>query len=129
MAEPVRAPPGFRVWNRYWFRCPHCGFGAYSAVGRLDVPQDRSGMKWRFWCPKCERLSMMKRPQRVAALMLLATVALFVGVYFLMSALVRPGAPLLLVIVMGIGVALFATYRGIPLISKAVNEYEPDSQS
>jgi hypothetical protein len=126
MPEPMRVPEGFRVWKRYWFQCPHCGFGAYSAVGRLDVPQDSRGMKWRFWCPKCGRLSAMKRPQRVAALMLLATVALFVAVYFFMSALIRPGAPVLLVVVVGVGIALFATYRGIPLVSRVVNEYEPD---
>ena len=124
MPEPVRVPAGFRVWKRYWFRCPHCGFAAYSAVGRLDVPPDRAGMKWRFWCPKCEQLSVMKRPQRVAASMLLATVLLFFAVYVVMEALTRTGAPGLLIMIMGIGVALFATYRGIPLISRQVNEYE-----
>ena len=112
----MRQPPGYYKWRFHWFHCPFCGFRAYDAVAKFDIPADRRRARILFRCQSCDRLCTLKHPRlNGGVLLVLFGPFLFAITFGLLDALLPVGWGAFRLISCAIGAAVVASSAVIAL--------------
>jgi hypothetical protein len=115
----VEPPPVTRLWKRYWFACPHCGFHKFSADAIVRPRRTQPVIVYCFRCPNCGRYSALANPVAVLCATWAVPITLFVIMYWYF-------APLgWLVLVPAAILGILNWYVGGPLVTRLLNRYVP----
>jgi hypothetical protein len=121
----VNPPDGFRLWKGCWFDCPYCGFhcfGAYALV-RASFRRGGSVLTYCFWCPSCNRHSVLARP----IVLLFAFLMVFALLFIVMFSYFEPLGWMILVPAVALG--FLNSLVVFPTLTRLLNRYVPLDRS
>ena len=78
------APVSARVWKRYWFACPYCGFRMFEAHAFVQAElgaRRKTVLLYSFWCASCHRYSRLAHPLLFTCTYWAVAIAIFALVY------------------------------------------------